>query len=103
MSMATVDCPRPSEREKTFEAANRTERESNMYLSSRTRIDIIDKCGKAPVCKAFRARIVDDRRALHIDIIDNRSSGGSSLNAPPRPSGAPPHVSALRTAAPLPA
>src|SRR5262245_37306582 len=31
-----------------FQAANITQRESNMYLSSRTRIDIIDKCGRAP-------------------------------------------------------
>src|SRR5262249_57424479 len=38
-------------------------------------------------CKAFRARMVDDWRALHIDIIDNRSSGGSSLGARPRPIG----------------
>jgi hypothetical protein len=44
--MATVVFP-VQQLERTVQAANITERESNMYLSSRTRIDIIDKCGKA--------------------------------------------------------
>src|SRR5262249_10562058 len=35
-------------RERTFQAVNITEGESDMYLSSRTRIDIIDKCGRSP-------------------------------------------------------
>ena len=45
LSMATVVSP-VQQRERTVQAANITERESNMYLSSRTRIDIIDKCGE---------------------------------------------------------
>jgi hypothetical protein len=49
-----------------------------MYLSSRTRIDIIDKFGKPRFVRPSSARIVDDWRAVPIDIIDNRSSGGSS-------------------------
>src|SRR6516162_4995280 len=48
LSMATVVSP-VQKRERTVQAANITERENNMYLSSRTRIDIIDKCGKALV------------------------------------------------------
>jgi hypothetical protein len=48
LSMATVVSP-VQQRERTVQGANITERESNMYLSSRTRIDIIDKCGKALV------------------------------------------------------
>src|SRR6516225_11040562 len=48
LSMATVVSP-VQQRERTVQAANITERENNMYLSSRTRIDIIDKCGKALV------------------------------------------------------
>jgi len=51
--MATVVSP-AQQHESAIQAANLTERESNMYLSSRTRIDIIDKCGKAALCKAFR-------------------------------------------------
>ena len=48
LSMATVVSP-VQQRERTVQAANITERESDMYLSSRTRIDIIDKCSKALV------------------------------------------------------
>jgi hypothetical protein len=50
-----------------------------MYLSSRTRIDIIDKFRQSRVfVRRSVAWIVDDWRAVRIDIIDNRSSGGSS-------------------------
>jgi hypothetical protein len=48
LSMARVVSP-VQQRERTVQAANITERENNMYLSSRTRIDIIDKCSKALV------------------------------------------------------
>ena len=58
---------------------------------------------KPRLVRPSTARIVDDWRAVPIDIIDNRSSGRSSSAAPPRSSGALPGVSARRTAAPLPA